>query len=110
MNAMGIELQAAGSVVAQVGPTFAANRGFTSVSRTSAGVYVLTLDQGLSADAASINCTARATLAASGLVAFGVTHTSATVKTVTILQEGAAGAASALADVNFDINVLRLTP
>ena len=47
----------------------------------------------------------RATLAASGLVSIGCTHTSDVIKTFTILQEGAAGAASALADVNFDFAI-----
>ena len=108
---MSLELLAVASVVAQANPTFTSNQGFTNVTRTAAGIYVLTLNAGgVSPAASSTQCTARATLAASGLVAFGVTHTSATVKTITILQEGAAGAASALADIGFNVTIFRVVP
>lgn len=108
---MGLELVAAAVVqTVTTPPEFQANRGCASVVRNGVGDYTVTLDQPLAEGSASIVCNAIATLAASGLVAFGVTHTSDTEKRVTILQEGAAGAASAPANVKFSIQVVRLTP
>jgi hypothetical protein len=106
---MSMEILAIASVVAQVGPVFISNQGFSSVTRAGDGDYTLKLDNSSNVDttACSVQCTVRGALAASGLVAFGVVHTDDTFKRVTILQEGEAGAASALADINFDITITR---
>jgi hypothetical protein len=50
------------------------------------------------------------TLAASGLSSFAVSHTSDTVKRVTCLREGAAGAASFLANMPFSFTIASLLP
>jgi len=95
------------SITAQVGPLFAVNSGmFTQIARTGAGDYNLTLAAGgVDATQAAIIACPRAAQAASQLRAVGVNHTSDTVKQITCLQEGAAGAVSALTDFNFDVAV-----
>lgn len=108
---VGIELSvlACASVAFTAGvPSFAWQSGDfePTIADTGTGNIGLTLKQGIAADACAIVCTPRTTLAASGAVSIGVAHTSAALKQVTILQEQAAGAASALADVPFDIVIL----
>ncbi|HEU5316786.1 MAG TPA: hypothetical protein VFX49_11795 [Chloroflexota bacterium] len=49
-------------------------------------------------------------LAASQLTSFGITSASDTAKRVTVLREGAAGAASALTDVNYWMWIFRKVP
>lgn len=103
---------AAGSVVFAAGvPSWLwQNGGFSNtITDTGAGNIGLNLptDGGVDASESVILATPRTTLAASGLQSCGVVHTSDTVKQVTLLQEGAAGAASALTDFNFDVLVAR---
>lgn len=75
-----------------------------TVARTAAGVYELTLaPQGIDAAECLIVATVRGTYAASGLTAIAAAHTSDTVKVITCGQEGAAGAASAAADLACDV-------
>jgi len=101
------------SVVFTAGaPSFLFQSGeFTgTITDNGTGDITLNLNAADAVDASecSIVCTPRAAQAASGLTSIGVVHTSDTAKQITIVQEGAAGAASARADVNFDIciNVL----
>lgn len=68
-----------------------------------AGDISLTLLKGVDAAECVIVCNKRGAVAASQLCAFGVVHVSDTVKRITSLQEGAAGAVSALTDMDFDI-------
>lgn len=107
------KVHAIGSVAFTAGsPAFVANNGAFSatITDTGTGNIGLNMADGYAIDSTqcAVVCTARATLAASGLVAFGVAHTSDVIKQVTILQEAAMGAASALADVNFDVAILRV--
>ena len=106
-----LSVLAAGSVVFAAGaPSFLWQSGdFEAViTDTGVGDITVTLKEGLDASECSIQCTPRAAQAASGLTTIGVVHTSDTAKQITIVQEGAAGAASARADVNFDIAILGL--
>lgn len=106
---------AAGSVLFTAGaPSWAWQNGAFSATITDTGTgnigINLPADGGVDSLESVILCTPRATLAASGLVAIAVSHTSDVVKQVTILQEQAAGAASALADVAFDIAIFVKSP
>lgn len=81
--------------------------GFASVSNAVAGTFVLTLRDDYAVDATEIFpiCQPDSALAASDLTAFGFANTSDTIKQITTYQEGAAGAASALTDVDFWIGI-----
>ena len=109
-----VELHAICSVVSGVGPTFRrpiTTREFaaTGVTRTVAGDYDITLGPGFGVDAlaSAIIANPRIAAAASQNRSIGVVHTSDNVKRVTCLQEGAAGAASALTDFDFDLAIFR---
>lgn len=81
------------------------SQGLASVANPGAGVYTLTLAAGYAID--SVECvhsiSERGVLAASGASSFALAHTSDTVKSVTALREGAAGAASAATNIAFSI-------
>lgn len=96
---------AAGSVLFTAGaPTFAFNSGdfVNAITDNGPGNITLTMKAGLDSLNCAVVASPRATLAASQLTTVGCTHTSDTAKLFTVLQEGAAGAVSAPADVNFD--------
>lgn len=101
-------VQAAGSVVFTAGaPSFVWQSGDFSavIADNGVGDISVTLLQAVKSTECAIVCTPRAALAASNLTTIGVVHTSDTVKQFTIVQEGAAGAASARADVAFDFAI-----
>lgn len=104
----GLTIWAAASVAFTAGtPSFVKQDGSFSatITDTGTGDITLNLDTGKGIDATQcvVMVTARAAQAASGLTTFGVVHTSDTAKQITCVQEQAMGAASARADVNFDI-------
>jgi hypothetical protein len=72
-----------------------------SVVNTGAGIYDITLAPNFAID--STQCAHSISevgqLAASGASSFALSHTSDTVKRITALREGAAGAASALTNI-----------
>lgn len=106
-----LNVLAAGSVVFTAGvPSFAWQSGdfAAAIADTGTGDISVTMSQGVDATECAIVCTPRAAQAASGLTSIGVVHTSDTVKQFTIVQEGAAGAASARADVNFDFVIVSI--
>lgn len=100
------------SIVAQVGPTFAASDGSFkgAATRNGIGDYTLTLldTEGTGAGECVCFVSPRAVIAASGAVSMGVNHTDATHKQVTIVQEAAAGGASIRADINFDFVLIQI--
>jgi len=109
-----VDIHALGSVVSGAGPTF--RRPITSgefadagVVRAGAGLYDLTLGPGfgVDADACAIVAAPRIAAAASENRSIGVVHTSDNVKRFTLLQEGAAGGASVLADFDFDFAIVK---
>jgi len=79
------------------------------IVRNGAGDYELTLLEDTSIADVTIIANPSGPLAASGLVAIGteIVGTPSKRLRVTILQEGAAGAASTLVDHDFDIVVLK---
>lgn len=97
-------------------PILLVNRGFLpAIDVGGAGDITLSTDtdRGLAPDQVVIIATQRGVLAASELSAFAFDHTAAGPnlnanrdKRVTILQEGALGAASALTDLDFDFLVV----
>jgi hypothetical protein len=96
---------AAGTITNQTGMV-------TSVTHTGAGDWTLNLDADFAIDAAE--CVAAiqmiGAVAASGNTTFGLVHTSDVAKQVTCVQEQGGGAASAAADVNFSIVLMRIDP
>ena len=81
-----------------------------AVTRNAAGDYSLTMEGGgMVAGSGIILVSGGETEAAQRSTRFGVTHTSATVKRITTMQETGAGggAASAAADKDFFIAVFR---
>ena len=113
MSAQSIEVHAAASVtmVGGGGSAYVSQSGaFTGViTDTATGNITLLLqaDKGIDATESYITLSPRGTLAPSGLQTLACAHTSDTSKTITALQEDPAGAASILADVNFDIVIYR---
>lgn len=113
MSDIGAELvlRACGSIQFDEGgtPSFRFQSGDFLAAVVDNGVGDVAVDflpgNGASAFACAYKATARAALAASGLVSISVTDTSDTRKRFMILQEQAAGAASALADVDFDFQI-----
>jgi hypothetical protein len=83
---------------------------FASVVRTAPGVVDLTLQPGMGVAATEsvAICFPSVPATASNMRSNAVAQTSATVKTVTMLQEGAAGAASALTDNDFVVAIFKL--
>ena len=61
---------------------------------------------GLAAGAYAASFNVVGALAASQLTTFGIVDVSAREKRITVLREGAAGAVSALADVNFQVSFI----
>jgi hypothetical protein len=102
----------AGASVASDGSIVGRSQGISAVTPVSAGIYDITLAAGYAIDSTQsvIGVTEVGTLAASGMSSFAVSHTSDTVKRVTCLREGAAGAASALTNMAFAINIVSLLP
>lgn len=101
-----MKLECVGSVVFNTGtPSWAWQNGSfeNTITDNGTGDVTLNLKQGLDALEGSIGCFVNGALAASQLTTFGIAHTSDTAKRITILREGAAGAVSALTDVNFDV-------
>lgn len=110
---LSLKLRACGTVFFNAGvPSFLMQSGDFQAAIIDTGVGDVSVDflpgNGVDQNACAIVASPRAVLAASGLVSIGVTHTSDTRKRFTILQEGAAGAASAAADVNFDFQIVSL--
>jgi hypothetical protein len=91
-------LDSAGLIVAN-------NGAVLSVVATATGVRTITLAAGYAIDAteSAVIGMERGVMAASGISSFGMSHTSDTVKVLRSLREGAAGAASALADIACDV-------
>lgn len=81
--------------------------GFSTVTNAVAGTTVLTLlaDYGVDATEMFPILQPDSALAASDMTTFGIVSTSDTVKTCSTWQEGAAGGASALTDVDFWIGI-----
>lgn len=81
-----------------------------AITRNGAGDYTLTLDGQAATDAAEgiVHVTPREAGVASGAVATHAVWVNDTTIRVTTLQEQAAGAASILADVDFNVTVKRL--
>jgi hypothetical protein len=110
----GLKVIAAGRFDADAGaPAWFWQLGFTAaITRNAAGDYSLTLEGG-GCDAAEcvIFVTANAPMAAQRLTSFGVVHVSDTVKRISTMQETGAGggAASAAADVDFSVLVVKRT-
>lgn len=92
-------------------PSIAQQDGsFDSVTANGAGDVTLNLKSGFGIDSTQCGWATQVSgaLAASQLTSFGLVHTSDEAKRITILQEGAMGAASALTDVNFVITFFKL--
>ena len=105
-----LELHGWCAITGGVGAAFLAQTGhFNTIVRVGAGIYDLTLgaDQGADANASAIICTPRQVMAPSGMRSIAVAHTDDLVKRITCLQETGGGAASAAADFNFDVGVVR---
>jgi len=107
MSTRNLNLWGACSIFFNAGvPTYVWQSGeFTGVlTDTGVGdVGVLLAGGGIDSDECVVMASIRGTLAASQLTTVAVEHTSDTTKDVTILREGAMGAASAAADVSFDL-------
>lgn len=93
-------IEASGSVVGATGA--AVNCRGAVPARTGAGVYTLTLDRPLNAGDGIVLITARG---GAPTTAFGVAHTSDSVKTVSSVALAAGQAAT---DANFDFLVVRM--
>jgi hypothetical protein len=91
-----------GQVTAQVGPVFTAQRGFASVTRSSAGVYVLTLTEGCQALNMVPTVTRHSTLAGHSAINI-LTPTTVEVRTFDVAVPPVG------ADVNFSITIDRIT-
>jgi LDH2 family malate/lactate/ureidoglycolate dehydrogenase len=110
-NQNGLEILAAGSIAAAAG-TVTCGRGILSAANAGVGIVTVTLppDGGVDASECMILVNVRNPLAASGMAAIGVTHTSDTVKQFNIWQEQGGGAASAAANINFDFAIIKTRP
>jgi len=98
-----------GRITAGVAPVWAwQNGGFAAaIVHTGVGDWNITLQSPLAATECVILCQPAEAQVASGLRSFGVVHTSATVKQLTNVLEGGAGADSAASDA-CDVDVLVL--
>lgn len=86
------------------------NSGFNSgvpIVRNGAGDYTLTLNEAVGLNEISVLIVPTGAAVASANKSFGWTLVTPTTIRVTSLQEGAAGAASALTDLDFDIVVMK---
>ena len=106
------EVIAAGTVHYAAGvPAWEYSRGFADPpTDTAAGICGLVLDGGgCDATDCIILVSQRGAMAAQRLTTFATVHTSDTAKQITIMQETGAGggAASAAADVDFSVAVIR---
>lgn len=81
--------------------------GSVAIVDNGPGDITLTLKDEVGADQVAIFANRAGALAASGLVAIGWTMPTLKTIRVTILNEGAAGAVSALTDLDFDILVMK---
>lgn len=109
----GIDNPICGSVVFTAGaPSWLCQSGHFENTIVDTGTGDVSVDllagQAIDASACAITITPRAAQAASGLTTFGVVHTSDVRKQITCVQEQAGGAASARADVAFDILITRI--
>lgn len=102
-----MKLHACARVTAATG-AFLVNSGFAAGANTGMGVVTLDFPASHQLDAtrAVVVCNPLGALAAPANTTFGVTFTSDTRLTINIWQEGAAGAISAAANVDFQIIVI----
>lgn len=107
----GLELFAAAAVAFNMGtPAYTWQNGAFTGTITDTGVGDINLnlqaDKALDATECVVILSMRGALnvgAGSQGTSFGCNHTSDVAKQITILREGAGGAASALADIDFDV-------
>lgn len=81
----------------------------TTITDNAPGDITLNLNTGfgIGASECTVTFSVVGAVAASQLTTFGIVHTSGTEKRITILREGAMGAVSALADVDFEITIFK---
>lgn len=112
MSSANLVLHAYASVAFAAGvPSIADQDGSFSSTVTDNGTGDITLtlnaSDGIDASECTVAMNVVGAVAASQLTTFGIVHTSDVAKRITILREGAMGAVSALADVDFEITIFK---
>lgn len=115
MSQVNLCIHAAASIAFDAGtPSIVDQDGSFSTTITDHGTGDITLNladgYGIDESECYVAMNVVGAVAASQLTCFGIVHTSDTAKRITILREGAMGAVSALADVDFEITIFRKLP